>query len=148
MTTTATRPESTTTPVSSGAATAYSILMDFVLLGILALAAMAGQFLKADGQRDAYGSYIDAHGLISEVSEALVFAAAVVAIVKFRHLKTFAVGTPVLLVAMLFNGYLGGEIRDHGKDSYTIVHVPLAIAITMGAAWLVTRGIALRKGRV
>lgn len=147
MTTTAERPIA---PVetSSGAATAYSVLMDLVLLGIVALAAMAGQFLKVDGHRNAHPGYIDAHGLISEISEFFVFVAAVVAFRKFRHLKALVVGTPVLLVAMVFNGYLGGEIRDHGKTGYTTVHVPLAIAITALAGWLVTQGVALRKGRL
>ena len=148
MTATTTRTESTPAEISSVAATAYSVLMDLVLLGIIALAAMAGQFLKVDGRRDSYVGYINAHGLISEVSEVLVFAAAVVAFTKFRHLKALVVGTPVLLVAMLFNGYLGGEIREHGKVGYVTVHVPLAIAIMGLATWLVTRGIALRKGRL
>lgn len=147
MTITATRPDTTSRASSSRAATAYSVLMDLVLLGILSLAAMAGQFLKKDGHRDDYSGYIDAHSLISEVSEVLVFLAAIVALVKFRHLKALAIGTPMLLVGMIFNGYLGGQIVDHGKDGYTAVHVPLAIAITVGAGWLVTRGIALRKER-
>ncbi len=137
------RPAAATTP--AGPATAYSVLMDLVLLGILSLAAMAGQFLKEDGARDDFGGYIDAHGLISEASEVLVFAAAVVALVKLRHHRALAIGTPVLLIAMLFNGYLGGAIRDEGKDGYTAVHVPLAIAITMLAAWLVQQGISLRR---
>lgn len=145
MTMTATRADSSPSATVSGAATAYSVLMDLVLLGILSLAAMAGQFLKKDGARDAYTGYIDAHALISEISEFLVFVAAVIALVKFRHLNIFTIGTPALLVAMLFNGYLGGQIVDHGKDSYTTVHVPLAIAITALAAWLVTKGTALRK---
>ena len=129
------------------AATAYSVLMDLVLLGILSLAAMAGEFLQKDGSRDSYGGYVNAHALISEVTEVLVFVAAVVALVKYRHLRALSIGTPVLLVAMLFNGYLGGQIVDHGKDSYTTVHVPLAIGITVLSAWLVTKGVALRKAR-
>ena len=148
MTTTATRTDSPPARTSSGAATAYSIVMDVVLLGIVALAAMAGEFLQKDGARDSYKGYINAHSLISEVTEGLVFVAAIIALVKFRRLPLLAIGTPVLLVAMLFNGYLGGQIVDHGKDSYTIVHVPLAVAITALAVWLVTQGIALRKGRV
>lgn len=150
MTITSPRTDADASPqgTSSRAATAYSVLMDLVLLGILSLAAMAGQFLQKDGARDDYKGYIDAHALISEVSEFLVFVAAVIAFVKFRHLKALSVGTPLLLVGMLFNGYLGGQIVDHGKDSYTTVHVPLAIAITVGAGWLVTRGVQLRKGSV
>ncbi len=147
MTTTASPTHRPPAATSGRAATAYSVLMDLVLLGILSLAAMAGQFLKKDGARDDYSGYIDAHGLISEVSELLVFVAAVIAFVKFRHLKALSIGTPVLLVAMLFNGYLGGQIVDHGKDGYTTLHVPLAVAITVLAATLVSKGIALRKGR-
>lgn len=148
MTTTAIRTDSPPARTSSGAATAYSILMDVVLVGIVALAAMAGEFLKKDGARDSYETYINAHSLISEGTEALVFVAAIVALTKFRHVKALAIGTPVLLVAMLFNGYLGGQIVDHGKDYLTIYHVPLAIAITTLAAYLVSQGIALRKGRI
>lgn len=145
-TTTAPAPStSTTTTTTRGAATAYSVLIDLVVLAIVSLAVFAGAFLRADGQRDAYRTSIDIHGRIADVAIGLTILAAIVAFAKIRHRKDLVVGTSVLAVALVVNGYLGGLIVDHGKDSLTIVHVPLAMSIMGLSVWLLVKGIALRK---
>ena len=45
----------------------------------------------------------------------------------------------MLLVLLVVESYLGGEIVDHGKDSLTAVHVPLAMLIMAVAVWLPLR---------
>ncbi|MCU1592847.1 MAG: hypothetical protein JWO12_239, partial [Frankiales bacterium] len=38
-----------------------------------------------------------------------------------------------------------GQVRDHGKDSLTAVHVPLAMAIMGLAVWLSVKATQLRR---
>ena len=45
---------------------------------------------------------------------------------------------------MALEAYLGGLIRDDGKDALTAVHVPLAMAIMAVSVWLPLRARARR----
>jgi hypothetical protein len=45
-------------------------------------------------------------------------------------------------VLLVVEAYLGGLIRDDGKDSLTAVHVPLALALMALAVWLPLRAAA------
>jgi hypothetical protein len=49
------------------------------------------------------------------------------------------IGSATLVVLLAFESYLGGLIRDQGKDTLTAVHVPLALAIMALAVWLPVR---------
>ena len=54
------------------------------------------------------------------------------------------VGSLVLVVLLGLESYLGGAIRDAGKDTLTAVHVPLAMLLMGLAVWLPVRA---RSGR-
>ena len=52
---------------------------------------------------------------------------------RLRARRDLWLGSLVLTVLLVVEAYLGGLIRDDGKDSLTAVHVPLALAL-MGLA--------------
>lgn len=132
-------------PVSAGAATAYSYLVDVITLLIVVQALLAGVFLKKDGARDSYGSWISAHGRVADVTVLLAIASAVLALVKLRARWDLAIGSSVLAVLLIAEAYIGGLIKDDGKDALTVVHIPLAVALMGLSVGLVVRGIALRR---
>jgi lipopolysaccharide export LptBFGC system permease protein LptF len=112
-----------------------------VFTGLAALAVLlqglwAGIFLEHDGQRDASGHWIDIHARGGEVALVLAAIAMLIALVKLRFRHELLLGSVVLVVLLVVESYLGGLIRDHGKDTLTAVHVPLAMAIMALAVWL------------
>lgn len=117
----------------------YSVLIGLATLAILLQGLWAGLFLRYDGKRDASQNWIDAHGHGADVAIALTVIALIVAFVRLRSRKDLLIGTVVLLVLLVVESYLGGEIVDHGKDSLTAVHVPLAMLIMAVAVWLPLR---------
>jgi hypothetical protein len=123
MTTTASRPTSTRpSPV-------FPALVGLTALVTLLQGVFAGVFLRYDGQRDASSSWIDAHAWGAHVGTALAVVTAVYAVVRLRGRKDLVVGSVLLAVLFLVESYIGGAIRDDGKDSWTAVHVPIAMAI-------------------
>jgi len=128
-----------------GSASAYGVFR--ALTGLAALAVLlqglwAGIFLEHDGQRDSSSRWIDVHARGGEVALALSALALVFAIVRLRSRRDLLLGAAVLMVLLGLESYLGGLIRDNGKDTLTAVHVPLALAIMALAVWL-----PLRSGR-
>jgi hypothetical protein len=59
----------------------------------------------------------------------LAVAATGVALWRHRALKDLSTGSLVLVVMLALESYLGGLIRDDGKDTLRAVQVPLAMAI-------------------
>jgi hypothetical protein len=144
------RPTSEGTPVATSTAepTAsvtrskdplYSAVIGLATLAILLQAVWAGLFLRYDGKRDDSQNWVDAHGHGADVAIGLTVLALVVAFIRLRARKDLLVGTVLLLVLLIVESYLGGEIVDHGKDWLTAVHVPVAMLIMGVAVWLPLR---------
>jgi hypothetical protein len=111
------------------------------LAGVLALIVLlqgvfAGVFLEHDGARDASASWIDAHAWGAHIGTVLAVVVAVYAAVRLRARRDLLIGSIALAVLFLAESYLGGAIRDDGKDTLTAVHVPLALGIMGLAVWL------------
>lgn len=117
----------------------YSALIGLATLAILLQGVWAGLFLRYDGKRDHSQNWIDAHGHGADVAIGLTVIALVVAFVRLRARRDLLLGTVVLLVLLIIESYLGGQIVDHGKDSLTAVHIPLAMLIMGVAVWLPIR---------
>jgi hypothetical protein len=89
----------------------FSVLVGLCALAVLLQGLWAGIFLEHDGQRDAASSWIDLH----------------------------ARGADLAILLAIGASYLGGVIRDQGKDVLTAVHVPLAVALMALVGWLPLR---------
>lgn len=139
----ATEPMWSTPP--SGALRIYSALVHLVALLVVVQGLLAGVFLESDGKRDSYGGWIDAHARVADAAILLAVVSAVVAFAKLRRHRDLVIGSSLLSVLLVLEGYLGGAIRDDGKDSLTVVHVPLAMALMGLVVWLVTRALRLRR---
>jgi hypothetical protein len=124
---------------ATGRTTLFSALTGLASLAILLQGLWAGIFLEHDGNRDAAGGWIDVHARGGEVALVLAAAATVVAFVWLRTRRDLWVGSLVLVVLLVLESYLGGLIRDNGKDTLTAVHVPLAMAIMAVSVWLPLR---------
>jgi hypothetical protein len=117
----------------------FAPLTGLIALVVLAQFVFAGIFLRFDGKRDDSSSWIDAHAWGAHIGTVLAIAAAGYAIVRLRHRKDLLVGSIALAVLFLAEAYVGGLIRDDGKDTLTAVHVPLAFALTSLVVWLPVR---------
>ena len=58
---------------------------------------------------------------------------------KRRSRTDLWLGGLVLTALIVVESYIGGLIRDDGKDTLTAVHVPIAMAIMGIAVWLSLR---------
>jgi hypothetical protein len=132
---------SRTAPTDAPAATTRRTALYQALIGLCALAVLlqglwAGIFLEHDGRRDAASSWIDVHARGGEVALALAVLATVAALWKLRGHRDIWIGSGALVVLLVLESWLGGAIRDDGKDALTAVHVPLAMAIMALVVWL------------
>lgn len=118
---------------------AYTALLALAGIAILLQGLWAGIFLEQDGKRDSAGSWIDVHARGGEVALALAAIATVVAFVRLRARRDLWLGSATLTALLVVESYLGGLIRDQGKDTLTALHVPVAMAIIGLAAWLLAR---------
>jgi len=135
-TTTRPRPRPTTRTTSSPV---FSALIGLAALAVLLQGLWAGIFLEHDGQRDAAASWIDVHARGADIGILLGILATAYAVWKLRSRRDLWVGSAVFTVLMILEGYIGGLIRDAGKDTLTAVHVPLAMALMALAVWLPLR---------
>jgi len=119
--------------------TLFSALSGLAALAVLLQGLWAGIFLEHDGRRDDASSWIDVHARGGEAALVLAIAAAVVALWRLRSRKDLWIGSLVLVVLLVIESYVGGLIRDDGKDSLTALHVPLAMAIMAVSVWLPLR---------
>lgn len=117
----------------------YSAVIGLAALAVLLQGLWAGMFLAHDGQRDAAEGWIQVHATGGEVAIALSAIATVYAFVKMRDRRDLWGGSAALVVLLVLESYLGGLIVDHGKDSLTAVHIPLAMALMGLVVWLPLR---------
>ncbi|MCU7724907.1 hypothetical protein ODJ79_14365 [Actinoplanes sp. KI2] len=130
---------STSGATGTRSTTSFSALTGLASLAILLQGLWAGIFLEHDGQRDAASGWIDVHARGGEVALVLAVAATVVALWRLRPRRDLWIGSLVLVVLLVLESYLGGLIRDDGKDALTAVHIPLAMAIMAVSVWLPLR---------
>ena len=117
----------------------FSALTGLIALVVLLQFVFAGVFLRYDGKRDDSSSWIDAHAWGAHIGTVLAVIAVVYAIVRLRSRKDLLVGSILLAVLFLVESYIGGAIRDDGKDSWTAVHIPIAFLLTALVVWLPVR---------
>jgi hypothetical protein len=120
----------------------FSALIGLTALAVLLQGLWAGIFLQHDGHRDDAAGWIDVHAHGGEVAIGLAVVTTVVGVVWLRARWDLWGGSALLVVLLVVEAYLGGLIRDEGKDVLTAVHVPLAMLIMAMAVWL-----PLRSGR-
>lgn len=117
----------------------FAALAGLAALAVLLQGLWAGIFLEHDGQRDDSGNWIDVHARGGEIALVLSVLALAWAVWKLRRRRDLIIGSVVLVVLLVLESYLGGQIRDDGKDTLTAVHVPLGMAIMAVATWLPIR---------
>src|SRR5262245_34240958 len=127
---------STPTPTRSPI---FSALIGISTLAVLLQGLWAGIFLEHDGHRDAASSWIDVHARGAEVALFFAALATVYAFWRRRCRRDMCIGGLVFTALIVAESYIGGLIRDDGKDTLTAVHVPLAMAIMALAVWLPLR---------
>ncbi|HEX2904814.1 MAG TPA: hypothetical protein VHO01_15285 [Jatrophihabitans sp.] len=142
-TTTQQRPTAATT---AGGTRTFTALTGLAALAVLLQGLWAGIFLEHDGRRDDSGSWIDVHARGGELALLLTVLALGWALWKLRPRRDLIAGIAALLVLLVLESYLGGAIRDDGKDNLTAVHVPLGMAIMAVATWLPLRARAGATG--
>ena len=131
-----TRTDTDTDGRPAGRSILYQALIGLCALAVLLQGLWAGIFLEHDGQRDAASGWIDVHARGADVALALAVVATVVAFWKLRARRELWLGSLALVVLLALESWLGGAIRDDGKDVLTAVHVPLAMAIMALVVWL------------
>ena len=139
MTTTLTRETDSLRSTQHFSSMVYTVLVGLAAAGVVLQGLWAGIFLEHDGKRDAASHWIEVHARGGEVTLVLVVAATVVAFIWNRQRIDLWVGGGVLCALLLVEAYIGGLIRDSGKDTLTAVHVPLAMAVMGLAVWLTAR---------
>lgn len=115
---------------------AYQALIGLAALAVLLQGLWAGIFLEHDGKRDDAENWVTVHAHGGEVAIGLAALATVVAFVLLRHRRELWIGAAALVVLLVLESWIGGQIVDHDKDSLTAVHVPLAMALMGLAIWL------------
>jgi hypothetical protein len=119
----------------------FAAVIGLASLAILLQGLWAGIFLEHDGERDAASSWIDVHARGGDLAVLLAAVATVMAFVRLRSRLDLWLGSAVLTVLLVLEAYLGGLIRDDGKDTLTAVHVPLAMALMALSVWLPLRSV-------
>jgi hypothetical protein len=118
----------------------YSALVGVAALVVLLQGVWAGLFIREG--RDYQEDWVGVHARGADVAIVLALAATVVAVVRLRSRRDLVVGTAVFTVLLVLESYLGGLIGETAR--LTVVHVPLAMALTGLAVWLPLRA---RRGR-
>ena len=117
----------------------FSALIGISALAVLLQGLWAGIFLEHDGHRDAASSWIDVHARGADVALFFAVLGTVYALWKRRSRKDLWLGGMVFSALIVVESYIGGLIRDDGKNTLTAVHVPIAMVIMGIAVWLSLR---------
>lgn len=116
----------------------YSILIGVTALLVLLQGLWAGIFLEHDGKRDDADAALALHSAGAGLAVLLALAATVVVYRSLRHRQDLVTGTVALAVLLLLE-YGLGMLVSSGKDVWTAVHVPLAMALMGLLVWLPLR---------
>jgi len=133
-TSTTTRPSSST---RSRTSPVFSALIGLAALAVLLQGLWAGLFFAHHGK--AADSWIEVHARGADVGILLGILATGFALWKLRSRRDLWVGSGLFTLVMILEAYIGGLIRDAGKDTLIAVHVPLAMALMGLAVWLPLR---------
>ena len=136
---TTTTARTSTSPRSTTSSPVFSALIGLAALAVLLQGLWAGIFLEHDGKRDAAANWIDVHAHGADVAILLGILATAYAFWKLRPRRDLWVGSGIFTLLTILESYIGGLIRDDGKDTLTAVHVPLAMALMALAVWLPLR---------
>jgi hypothetical protein len=117
----------------------YAALIGLTGVAILLQGLWAGIFLEHDGARDAASGWIDVHARGGDVAIGLAALATIVAFLTRRARRDLWIGGAALVVLLVVEAWIGGLIRDDGRDTLTAVHVPLAMLLLGLVAWLSAR---------
>ncbi len=120
----------------------FASLTGLAALAVLLQGLWAGLFLQPGGEE---AGWVDVHARGGEVAILLAAVATVYAFVRLRPRRHLWVGAALLTVLLVAEAYLGGLIRDEGRDALTAVHVPLAMALMGLAVWLPVRASIARR---
>lgn len=117
----------------------FAVLTGVTSLVVLLQSVWAGLFLAHDGERDSASTWIDVHARGAELAILIAAITTAFAFVRLRERKDLVIGSLLLTVLLVLESYLGGLIRDASKDTLTVVHVPLGMAIMALVIWLPLR---------
>ena len=117
----------------------FAPLISLAALAVVLQGLWAGIFLEHDGRRDDASMWIDVHARGADLAILLAGAATVVAFRGLRARRDLWLGSAVFTGLLVVEAYMGGLIKDAGKDTLTAVHVPLAMVLMALAVWLPLR---------
>lgn len=117
----------------------FSALAGVLSLIVLLQGVFAGKFVPDYRSTGKHDSWVDAHAWGAHVGTVLALGLAVYAFVRLRARTDLVYGSAALFVLFLVESYLGGLMRDEGKDGLTVVHVPLALLTMALSVWLPVR---------
>ncbi len=117
----------------------FAALVGLTALVVLLQFVFAGVFLRYDGERDASSGWIDAHAWGAHIGTTLAVVAAAYACFRLRSRKDLLIGSICLAALFVAEAFIGGAIRDNGKDAWTAIHIPIAFALTGLVTWLPIR---------
>lgn len=136
-TSTATRP-----PVAKPQRTdrLYLALIGLTSAAILLQGLWAGLFIREGkdfDQSSSQSSFVTVHDWGARVAIVLAILSLLAAVVRLRADRRLIVGTAVLLVLLMLEAYIGGEIGD--RPTWPSYHVPLAMVLLALSVWLPLR---------
>jgi heme A synthase len=118
----------------------YSALIGLTSLTILLQGLWAGLFIREGKDFDETSSqanWVTAHQWGASVAAALALASLIVALLRLRARRDLVIGTALLLLALILEGFIGGGIGDHA--SWPSFHIPLAMLLMSLSVWLAFR---------
>jgi len=118
----------------------YASLVGLASLAIWLQGLWAGLFIREGEDFDASSSqagFVEVHDWGARVALVLALAALAYALWRLRSRKELVVGTAALVLLLVLESYIGGEIGAH--PSWPSIHVPLAMALMGLSVWLPLR---------
>lgn len=111
---------------------AFTAIIGLAALVVLLQAVWAGIFIRE--HQDYSHTWIVVHARGADVAIGLGLVALVVLLLRARQRRDLVVGTAAFVVALVLEAYIGGIL---GPDpALSVVHFPLAMAITGLSVWL------------
>jgi heme A synthase len=118
----------------------YSSLIGLTSLTILLQGLWAGLFIREGKDFDETSSQADwvtVHQWGASIAAALALVSLIVALARLRARRDLLIGTAVLFLALILEGFIGGGIGDHA--SWPSFHIPLAMLLMSLSVWLTFR---------